>query len=140
MSMNRLTEIDARSTAARLGKKRYASVIPCLRNHIGERYTSSGNCIECIKRWKPADVPKANEYQEIFTLSVVMPNDVPGDDALRCYLVECMVKWFEAKGPRVPFNGLELGVMRATGKPYGIGEFKSLTPEERDTALRRQNG
>lgn len=130
MSLSKLAEFDARAAAARTGQKRYLSTIPCIRDHLGERYTSSGNCIECLKRYKPVDVPKVNEAQTLFTLSVVMPSDVPMPDALRVYLVECMVAWYEANGPRVPFSDERLKIMRATGKPYGVGEWADMTPEQ----------
>ena len=41
-----------REAASRLGQKRYTSTTPCRRGHVGERYVSTGACIECLRRFK----------------------------------------------------------------------------------------
>lgn len=134
MSMNKMDEFEARAAAARTGKKRYTSVIPCIRDHLGERYTSSGNCIECLKRFKPVDVPKVNESQHIFTFSIALPNHIDlGDDA-RCYLAEALRTWFDANPPLGgvnPISGGPLQIMRATGKPFGTVKFEDMDAEAR---------
>lgn len=121
--MSKYGDILLRQHAAAAGQKRYVSERACVRGHVGERYTSTAACIECLGRFKVATVAKVGPYQVPFVFQVPMPDDVPTPDALRVYLVECMNKWYETNGPRVPFDSLALHVMRSTGKPYGTGKL-----------------
>jgi hypothetical protein len=43
-----MTEIISRKAAHAAGLKRFYTGKPCIQGHLGERYTSSGNCIECV--------------------------------------------------------------------------------------------
>ncbi|MGA0615558.1 hypothetical protein [Paracoccus sp. KR1-242] len=40
-------EID-RETARSLGRNRFFTGEPCLKNHVAERWTSNGTCIQCV--------------------------------------------------------------------------------------------
>lgn len=40
-----------RKEAKKLGLKRYNSGKPCSIGHLSDRYTSTGQCIECLKVW-----------------------------------------------------------------------------------------
>lgn len=117
--MSKYGDLILRHAAAAAGQKRYVSPRPCIRGHLGERYTTTGGCIECIARFKVAAIPKVNAVQVVFSFHLPMPDDVPTPDAFRVYLTECAVKWYETKGPRVPFDPVMLEKMRTTGKPYG---------------------
>lgn len=47
---NQQVELGQEREAARmLGKTRYFTGRPCIHGHVAERYTSSGNCIECLR-------------------------------------------------------------------------------------------
>lgn len=43
-------EIVSRSEAFRRNVKRYFTGTPCRRGHLSERFTSSGACLECMKK------------------------------------------------------------------------------------------
>lgn len=40
---------NSRLKAAEMGQKTYFGDKPCRNNHTSERYTTTGNCIQCIK-------------------------------------------------------------------------------------------
>ena len=42
-------DIISRSQALQSGSRRYFTGKPCKSGHIAERYTSKGNCVECIR-------------------------------------------------------------------------------------------
>jgi hypothetical protein len=42
----------ARLEARRLGLKRYRDGRRCRRGHLGERYTSNGACVDCMRERK----------------------------------------------------------------------------------------
>jgi hypothetical protein len=42
---------DPRAAAAAAGHVRYVPTTPCKRGHLGERYVSTGACIECLQRF-----------------------------------------------------------------------------------------
>lgn len=43
-------EIMERPAAIKADQKRYFTGRPCRRGHISERYTSSGQCVDCMER------------------------------------------------------------------------------------------
>ena len=44
-----------RKTARSLGLPTYPMERPCKRGHVGERITSSGSCVQCVKQWDAAN-------------------------------------------------------------------------------------
>lgn len=42
-----MLEIISRKKASDVGMARYFTGAPCARNHVSERYVSSGNCCKC---------------------------------------------------------------------------------------------
>lgn len=49
-----MTEIISRKVAHVAGAKRFYTGRPCNQGHLSERYTSSGNCIDCTTYKTPA--------------------------------------------------------------------------------------
>lgn len=43
---------EERTKATELGEKSYFSIRPCKKGHLSERYTSSGQCMECARQWR----------------------------------------------------------------------------------------
>jgi hypothetical protein len=41
--------MNERMQAAKDGKRTFSNGRPCRKGHLSERYTSSGNCVECLR-------------------------------------------------------------------------------------------
>ena len=107
----------ARMDAAQNGHRRYQSTVPCKHGHVGERYTSTGGCIPCLRRWTVGRPKPAQQKVEFCTFAALeyAPADIA---ALKCYLIECVIKHHESKGLRAPLDAMRLYRMRTTGIPY----------------------
>jgi hypothetical protein len=57
---------DNRKTAIDAGQVFYFTGYPCKRGHVAKRYTTSGQCIECVREIFRA---KANKIKEMRSLS-----------------------------------------------------------------------
>src|ERR1035437_2730900 len=51
-------KILTRKEAIKLNLKRYFTGVPCKRNHITEKYTKNGTCLDCIKIFREKDTVK----------------------------------------------------------------------------------
>jgi len=66
--MEKHIHIISRAYAKQLGMKRYFTGKPCNKGHIAERYTSGGDCIQCIAesraRWNANNPDRKAEVQK----------------------------------------------------------------------------
>ena len=76
-----------RTTALNMGLVKYEMDSPCRKGHIGERYASTGQCIECAKKYQNVikaqrrDVKNAKLVGEIIMRLSVHPGDMLAIDA-----------------------------------------------------------
>lgn len=115
----RLNARNLRSAAAARGDTMYVTNEPCKRGHTSPRYVSTGGCLECLT-FQPAKlITKLAVTQQVISMQWVTRVGLNGDiNALKCYLTECFIKYFESTGDGGVLNDEKLHRMRETGKPY----------------------
>lgn len=65
--------IDARKAAFDANKRFYETGIPCARGHLSKRYVSTGQCVDCQKRFSKAS--QVFSEQDKLELCPVHPED-----------------------------------------------------------------
>jgi hypothetical protein len=69
---------DPRAAAAAAGHVRYVPTTPCKRGHLGERYVSTGACIECLQRFSRKVGGKkleAGNPRQLVSILVAVPSE-----------------------------------------------------------------